>query len=158
MTRRAAICESIVSKLNTEGLLDGVKGFSNGVHPANIVAKNIGFNDITDYPYITVSPGPETRTYESSHIIWKYLTVYIRVYVQNDNATEELEAIISDIEDTIDKDYKLGYTVLKDGVVVEEGAITDIEIPSIITDEGALAPNAFGEITLEIRYDNHRVL
>lgn len=155
MSRRSGIVDSLTNLLKENITGDG---FSTGFF-GNIYNSNLSFDEITDFPSATVTPSVEVRQYEASSIIWRFLTVHVRVYVKNNSdPTAELEALISDIEEQIDRGYELEYTIFKGGEPIDVGATTDINIESTTTDEGALAPLAFGELTLTVRYHTTRPL
>jgi hypothetical protein len=114
------------------------------------------FDDIQNFPYISITPGPETREYQASEQIWAFLTVYVRVFVSDPNdAQGELETIISDIENFIDNNRRLPYNI-KTSAGDNSREIIDCEVVSISTDEGLLNPFAFGEVVLTVRYEKHR--
>lgn len=148
---RSGIVDSIVELIKTK--VDG-SGFSNLY--SNVVNKNLSFEEISDFPFCTVTPGVGTRQYLPSNQIWAYLDVYIRLFVNDhDDAQGSLESLIMDIENIIDDNQTLGYTSINNSGQVFEGVTTDSEILSVNTDEGVLHPMAFGEILVRIRYDKH---
>lgn len=146
---RAAICEA-VRKLISEG----VDGSGRINLYGNVHTKNLHFDEISSFPCCTVTPGVGTREYLPSGQTWKYLDVRIRLYVKNEEDPEtELEQLIGDIENLIDANLSLEYTVTNSsGQVIETDQTTDSRINSVITDEGILSPLAFAEISLQIQY------
>lgn len=111
----------------------------------NVKAKQIFWDEVTDYPSICVYQGTETREYKPGGFKWAFLTVNIRIYVNDEDAKERLEEIFDDIETILDGNNDL----FTDG----NDLSTDIRILSISDDEGVLNPQGVGEITLEIRYE-----
>jgi hypothetical protein len=86
-------------------------------------------------------------------MICGFLTVYIRIYVRDeDNGQGQLESIITDIENYIDNNLELNYNVFTYGGNATRH-IEDARIESISTDEGLLNPNAVGEIAVRVRYE-----
>lgn len=111
----------------------------------NVKGKQIFWDDITDYPSICVYAGGEVREYLPGEFKWAFLTVNIRIYVEDEDAHDRLEEIFDDIEAIIDSNNDL--------TVDGNDLSTDIRILSLADDEGLLNPLGVGEITLEIRYE-----
>lgn len=133
-----------------------------GVYHTNLYG-NVGnnaktFDKIQDFPYVSISPGPESRDYNPSRQTMATLTVYIRVYVKNeDDAQKELEDIISDLETFVDMNQRIVYNVRTPGGTSQAETI-DCNIQSITTDEGLLAPFGAAEIAVAIRYEKTRLM
>jgi hypothetical protein len=111
----------------------------------NVKARQVFWDEITDYPSICVYAGAEIREYLPGDFKWAFLTVNIRVYVNDENAKDRLEEIFDDIEAIIDSNNDL--------TVGNNDLSTDIRILSLSDDEGILNPIGVGEITLEVRYE-----
>ena len=111
----------------------------------NVKARSIFWDEVADYPYICVYSGQEIREYLPGDFKWAFLTVNIRIYVNEEDSEEKLEDIFQDVETLLDANNDL----VVDGVDLA----TDIRILSLSTDEGLLDPLGVGEITLEIRYE-----
>ncbi len=153
MSARSGIVKAFANELSDA--LVGSGGYMTNLY-RNVSNKVYHFEDVPDYPYVSVTPGPERRDNLPSSQVWAYLTVYFRIYVRNeDDPQGELEKIISDLEIFIDNTRLLAYNVNTPGGV-ETHTITDSNIQSITTDEGLLAPNGFGEIAVTIRYEKSR--
>ena len=136
-------------------IASGVDGSNYSNLYGNVSSKNLHFDQIPDFPYCTLTPGTSIISLESSGIKWKYLDVYIRLYVKSEgDAQAKLELLIADIENIIDSNLQLEYTITKASGDTLTGYTTDSTVRSITTDEGILAPIAFGEITVQIRYQN----
>jgi hypothetical protein len=144
-----AMSEGIASKLN------GTGDYVNNVYN-NVTNKVKHFDDIRDYPYISITPGPEEREDMPSNFTWATLTMYIRIYVENnDDAQGELESLISDIETFLDLNLNITYTInTSEGL--KSNKIVDNSILTITTDEGILDPNALGEVAISVRYEKLR--
>lgn len=119
----------------------------------NVTNKVVHFDSITDFPYIAVTPGPETREDMPSNFTWGELTVFLRLYVENnEDAQGELETLITDIETYVDTNLQLHYDTIE-GVEI---TTTTNNIVGITTDEGLLDPNALGEVVLNVKYEKIR--
>jgi len=103
------------------------------------------WDEVNDYPSVHVNAGSETRQYLPGGFKWGHLMISIRIYVNSENPEEDLEEILEDIERVIDGYGKLEYDTNK--------YIEDMQILSINTDEGLLAPIGVGEMTIKIMYD-----
>lgn len=155
MSARAGIANAIVEKLKTE--LNGTGLYVNNLY-TNIGNQAKHFDNIQDFPYISVTPGPEQREYQPSRHTWATLTVYIRVYVRNEDAPQaELESLISDLENFIDTNQKISYNVVIPSGTDSRSTV-DSGITSITTDEGLLAPFGIAELAVDIRYERTRLM
>lgn len=153
MSSRSGIVKAYAEAMKQE--INGSAPYVSNIY-SNVTNKTTHFDSIMDFPYITVTPGPETREDLPSFQTWGFLTVYIRIYVSNeDDAQGELESIISDLEIFIDKFRRLEYNIITSSGI-EPRQITDSGITSITTDEGLLAPKAVGEVTISVRYEKPR--
>jgi len=124
--------------------LDGTSPYTTNVFE-NVKAKQIFWDEIDDYPTICLYSGIETREYLPGGFRWAFLTVNIRVYVQDEDAKDRLEEIFDDIEVVLDSNNDL--------TVAGNNLSTDIRILSFSDDEGLLSPLGVGEIVLEVRYE-----
>ena len=111
----------------------------------NVSGKQIFWDEVTDYPYICVYSGSETREYQASDFKWAFLTVNMRLYVNDEDSKDILEQAFEDIENLIDNNNNL--------VVNGSDLSTDIRLLSIADDEGLLNPLGVGEMTFEVRYE-----
>ena len=109
----------------------------------------IFLDDIQEYPKVCVVAGDETRQYQPNEFKWRFLTIDIRVYVEDqDDPQEVLTQMMEDIERVIDNNDVLTY----DDTVSPKLTTTSLTLQSITTDEGVLTPLGIAEITLECRY------
>lgn len=147
-----------ISKAIKEGLsytLDGTGSYLNNVRE-NVRVGNVNFQDVSQWPLITVSPGPEMRQYSPSMITYCTLNVYIRIYVRDTSSSQDMvESLIADIETYLDNNLDLAYNV-ETANGEETFQTIDNSIISINTSEGLLSPDEIGEIALEVRYEKHR--
>lgn len=144
MSKRRKIVNTLVDTISEEVC---------GVDPYNSDLSNRVFNklkfwdEVNDYPTVFVTAGQETREYLPGNFKWGHLLVSIRIYVSSEYPEEDLEGIFEDIETIID-----GYgTLIYD--TISNSKIEDMQILSINTDEGLLAPIGVGEMTIKIMYD-----
>ena len=153
MSARSGIAKGLASVIGTS--LNGTGIYVNNIYE-NVTNKVVHFDDIQDFPYISVTPGPESREDMPSNFTWATITMYIRIYVENnEDAQGELESLISDIENVVDTHLNLSYNVTtSQGLEIRN--TVDNSIITITTDEGLLDPNALGEIVLEVRYEKIR--
>lgn len=150
---RGAICKALIDLIKTN--VNGTE--YSDLYGKNVSDRNLSFDQIQDFPYCTVTPGTSTREYLPSEQTWKYLDVRIRLYVRNEEDPQgELELLIADIENLIDSNLVLEYTVTKPSGDEEVGYTTDLRISSVITDEGILNPLGFAEISVQVMYASLR--
>lgn len=154
MTHRIGITKAIVEGLKWD--LDGTGGYYNDIQE-NVELGDVHFENVTQWPMITVSPGPEIRTYQPSHVTECRLNLYIRAYVRDEqNSQEQIELLIHDIETYLDNNLDLKYNVETPDDVTEEHRTVTNTIISINTSEGLLQPDEIAEIAVEVRYDKIR--
>lgn len=142
MSRRTSIVKALVEKLKD---IDGSAPYHINLFN-NAYAKLKFWDEIQDFPAVYVTPGTEMREYLPAEFKWGYLGVAIKVYVKGDDAPEQLEALLEDIELVIDTNRNLIY----DNDNNQE--TTELTIQSIVTDEGLLTPYGVGEVNLQVRY------
>jgi len=110
----------------------------------NSHAKLKFWDEVEDFPHISTTSTTERREYLPGGFEWGYVQVNIRVYVKSDDSSlEELENLLVKIEE-----------ILRDNNEVYFGdcSATNIEITSIDTDGGLLAPHGVGEIVAVVQY------
>lgn len=153
MSARSGIAKAIADKMITD--IDGTGLYVNNLY-GNVSSKVKHFEDINDYPYVTVTPGPEYREDEPSLHTWAKLELYIRIFVENEeDAQGELESIISDIETFVDNNLNISYNITTINGLENRTTVTNT-ILSISTDEGLLDPKAVGEVVLTVLYEKLR--
>jgi len=141
MSNRTDIVKGLVTKL---GLINGSTPYKTKLFPQNITHKLKFWDEVMDFPYVCVVAGYETREYLPSSFKWGYLNVAIKLYVHGEDALEQLESLISDVELVISENERFE---IGDG-----NATTEILVTSIVTDEGLLTPYGVGEINVQVRY------
>ena len=142
MSRRTSIVKALVEKFKT---INGVAPYTNNLYN-NAYAKLKFWDEVQDFPSVYATPGGEQREYLPAQFTWGFLGIAIKVYCKGEEAQEELETLLEDLENCIDSNRVLVYDA------VNNYETTEILIQSITTDEGLLAPYAVGEINLQVRY------
>ncbi|MEK9894911.1 MAG: hypothetical protein VW518_00610 [Burkholderiaceae bacterium] len=143
-TRRMGIVKAIEDKLK---LINGSDPYKANLF-GNVLPRLQFWDEVSDFPAAHVSAGAETRDYQGGGYKDRYLTVTIRVYVNEENAIFALEKLFEDIETVIEDNSRLEYKD-SNGVTQYTHQIT---ILSLDNDEGALEPLGVGEIVCEVRY------
>jgi hypothetical protein len=139
-----AIVKALEDKLK---LIDGNTPYRTNLFQ-NVLPRLKFWDEVQDFPAVHVSAGAETRQYQGAGYKDRFLTLTIRVYVQEENAVFALEKLFEDIETVIETNSMLEY-IDQDG---NTQATHMISILSIDSDEGALEPLGVGEIICEVRY------
>jgi hypothetical protein len=141
-TKRTQIVKALTEKFKT----------INGSSPYNVNLFNNAYpilkfwDEIRDFPAVYTSPGSEFREYLPCDFTWGMLTLNIKVYAKGEDAAQELEDILEDVEVCIDLNRDLVYDS------TNNLSTTEILVQSIVTDEGLLSPYSVGEITAQVRY------
>ena len=144
-TKRRKIADALVEKLKE---IDGSHPFNINVFE-NVQSKMVFLDEIEQYPKVCVVAGDETREYLPDGYKWRFLSLTIRAYVNNEeDAQEELALLLEDIERIIDENDALVY----DDTVDPSESTTSLTIESIGTDEGVIQPLGIGEMVVEVRY------
>ncbi len=143
-SRRKRIVDALVTKLKT---INGQGAFLTDVGE-NVHPRMKFWDEVEEFPALHLNAGSETREYQSAGIRDRFLSVTIRCYVQNEEAQEELNELMEDVETVIEDNSRLRYTDKRNNVYYTQ----QITVISIDTDEGVLEPLGVGEILIEIRY------
>lgn len=143
-SRRSNIVEALAEKLKN---IDGSGAFlidvANNVHP-----RLKFWDEVEDFPAIHLNAGSETREYQAGGYKDRFLGVTIRCYVNAEDAQEELNALMEDVETVIEENSNLQYFDKQNN----EFNCQQITVISITTDEGVLEPFGVGELEIEVRY------
>ncbi len=142
MSRRTSIVKALTEKFKG---IDGSAPYTTNLF-GNAEAKLKFWDECNDFPTVFCTPGSETREYLPGEFTWGFLGVCVKVYVKGEDAQEQLEALLEDIETCVDANRVLVYDA------VNNYETTEILITSITTDEGLLAPYGVGEVNLQVRY------
>lgn len=143
-SRRMAIVTALENKFKE---INGSTPFRTNLNN-NVLPKLLFWDEIIDFPALHVSAGSETREYQGGGYKDRFLSVTIRVYVNEEDAVFALEKLFEDVETVIENNSRLEY-LDQDGVTQCTHQIT---VLSLSTDEGALDPLGVGEIICEVRY------
>lgn len=142
-SRRTNIVKALSEVFKT---IDGTGNFNSNIYENSYPILKF-WDEINDFPAIYTTAGPEHREYMPGGFKWGNLTVTVRIYVKQENPQELLEQILMDVESLIDLNQQLVYDQ-----TIPCGNTIEINIASIITDEGLLDPYGVAEVTLDIKY------
>jgi hypothetical protein len=144
-TARKKIVDALVEQIKE---IDGNYPYNSNVFN-NVESGMVFLDQIQEYPKVCVVAGDETREYQPNAFKWRFLSLDIRVYVDDQEDPQEVLALLmEDIERVIDNNDVLTY----DDTVSPNLTTTSLTLQSLSTDEGVLTPLGIGEITLECRY------
>ena len=144
VSKRSNIIEALVTALKT---INGSGQFLTDLN--NNVSGRLKFwDEVEDFPAVHLNAGSETREYQGGGFKDRYLSVTIRIYVQEEDAQVKLNEVMEDIETVIETNSNLQYTDKLNTVY----NVHQMSVVSIDTDEGVLEPLGVGEIELEVRY------
>lgn len=142
MSRRTSIITALAEKLKD---INGNAPYQVDLAGA-VFPKLVFWDECSNFPSVYLTPGSEVREYHPSDFKWGFLNVSIKIYCKGDQAQDQLEKLLEDIENCVDSNRDLVYDQSKGYDT------TEILITGITTDEGLLAPYAVGEINLQVRY------
>ena len=143
-TRRQSVVAALVKKLKQiNGTGTFLSDVDNNVHP-----RLKFWDEVDQFPAIHLNAGSETREYLGAGQRHRFLSITIRCYVRSEDAPDDLDRLLEDVETVIEDNSALTYTDRR-GV---EQTTHQITVVSIDTDEGVLEPLGVGEILIEVRY------
>jgi hypothetical protein len=142
MSARTSIVNTLVDKFKT---IDGTTPYTSNLN-GNVFPLMKFYDEINDFPSVYVVAGYENREYLPSDFRWGYLTISVKIYVNDDYSAQQLEDIIADLELCVAQNENLSYGI---GAGQETA---EILIQSIQTDEGVLHPLGVGEVNITARY------
>jgi len=144
-TARKKISDALVEKIKE---IDGNYPYNSNVFN-NVHSGMVFLDQIQEYPKVCVVPGDETREYQPNEFKWRFLSLDIRVYVEDQEDPQEVLALLmEDIERVLDSNDVLTY----DDTVSPNLTTTSLTLLSLSTDEGVLEPLGIGELTITCRY------
>jgi len=143
-SRRMAIVDAIVEKLKG---INGNTPYRTNLY-SNVQNRLLFWDEVQDFPSVHLSAGSETREYQGGGYKDRFMSLTIRVYVQEEDAMSALEVLFEDIETVLEDNSRLQYTDRANNTQYTQ----QITIISISSDEGALEPLGVGEIICEVRY------
>jgi hypothetical protein len=106
------------------------------------------WDEVDQFPAVHLNAGSETREYLGAGQKNRFLSITVRCYVNNEDATLALDRLLEDVETVLETNSRLSY-IDSQGVTQYTQQITII---SIDTDEGVLEPLGVGEMLIEVRY------
>lgn len=143
-TRRQNIVNALVDKVE---LIDGTGSYQTAV--ADVSPRLKFWDEVQEFPSVHSNAGREVRTYDGGGFKFRYLTITLRCYVEdNEDSVGALDALLEDLETVLEAEDPLTYYDKK-GVAQSTVQTT---IVSIDTDEGVMDPLGIGEILIEIQY------
>ena len=143
-TRRQNIVNAIVDELE---LIDGTGSYQTSI--AEVSPRLKFWDEVTEFPSVHINAGREVRTYDGGGFKFRYLTITLRCYVEdNEDSVGVLDALLEDIETVLEaKDPLTYYDKLGNAQSTVQTTIISID-----TDEGVMDPLGIGEITIEVQY------
>lgn len=142
MSRRTSIIKALAEKLKQ---IDGTGSYKTNLF--NNAYPYLKFwDEVSDFPAVYATTGSEMREYLPGDFTWAYLNLTLKIYCKSEDAQQQLEDLLEDVEHVIHDNRVLTYDADK------HYETTEILVNSIVTDEGLLAPYAIGEMTLQVRY------
>jgi len=142
--RRQSIVNALVSKLK---LIDGTGEYLSNVYK-NVHPRLKFWDEVEEFPAIHLNAGSESRDYQGGGFKDRYLSITVRIYINEEDSVEALDKLLEDVETSLEVNSRLSYTD-RQGVAQ---TTQQISIISIDTDEGVLDPYGVGEILVEVRY------
>lgn len=143
-SRRQSITNALVEKMKD---INGTGDFLSNVY-GNVSPRLKFWDEVEDFPAIHLNAGAETRDYQGGGYKDRFLSVTIRMYVNEEDAVDALDKLIEDVETVIENNSRLAYTDRQNNTNYTQ----QITVVSIDTDEGVLEPYGVGEILVEVRY------
>ena len=145
-TGRKKIVDALVKEFKTS--IKGVAPYNSNVFN-NVHGRLKFLDEIEEYPALCVVAGDETREYQPDGFKWRFLSLDIRSYIENQEDPQEVLALLmEDIERVIDNNDVLTY----DDTVSPNLKTISLTIITLATDEGVLAPLGIGEMNVMVRY------
>jgi len=143
MSKRTSISNAIANKFKDINGTD--------IYLTNIFGNSYPYlkfwDEVNDFPCVYMTNGTELREYHPDGFKWGYLNITLKLYAKGEDSSMQLENLLADIETVIDNNRQVVYDA------VNGYETTEIQILSITTDAGLLAPYAIGEMNLQVRYD-----
>jgi len=106
------------------------------------------WDEIEQFPAVHINAGSESREYIGAGHKNRFLSVTLRLYVNEEESVNALDSLIEDVETVLEDNSRLAY---KDKLGVQQYT-HQITIISIDTDEGVLDPIGVAEMLVEVRY------
>jgi len=143
-TRRQNIAIAVSDLLKT---IDGTGDFLTNLFN-NVTPRLKFWDEIEDFPAISLTAGAETRIYQGGGYKDRFLSIRILCYVNEEDPVVALDKLLEDVETVLEENSNLSYL---NNLGAPQRA-HQITIVSINTDEGVLDPLGVGEILIEVQY------
>ena len=143
-SRRMSIVDALAKEIKK---IDGTGEFLSDIE-GRAYPKLRFIDEVDEFPSIFITPGQELREYQGGGYKDRYLSVTIRVYINEENAMEGMDKLLEDIETVIEDCSRLSYYD-KLGNPQHTHQITIISLDS---DEGVLEPFGVGTVSLLVHY------
>jgi len=105
-SRRQSIVNALVTELKK---INGSGNFLTNLFE-NVSPRLKFWDEVEDFPAIHLNAGAETRDYQGAGYKDRFLSVTIRMYVNEEDAVEALDKLIEDVETVIETNSRLTYT------------------------------------------------
>jgi hypothetical protein len=128
-SRRMSIVDALVTKFKG---INGNTPYRTNLYN-NVQNRLLFWDEVQDFPAVHLSAGSETRDYQGGGYKDRFLTITIRIYVQEEDALSALEILLEDIETVLEDNSRLQYTDQDN----KNQYTQQITIISISSDEGA---------------------
>ena len=96
MSYRSKIVNELVVKLKE---INGTGIYTSNLF-GNVFNKLKFYNEIDDFPAVYLTAGPEARKYLPGNFKWGFLSVTVRIYVNDEEPEAELEKMIFRLKNT----------------------------------------------------------
>ncbi len=152
MAYRTGLFDSVVTLLTSN--LDGTNpDYSTNLY-GNASRKMVFFDEVNDFPFVSVTGTRDSREYQPGGVIFINFGMMLRLYVRDADPQPLLDALLSDVEDLIEKNPEIRFTE-SNGSINET---IDIQINTTETDEGLLAEQGFAiaEVGISITFEKAR--
>lgn len=147
------ICEAVATKIQSELTQDnkGTKYFHEIY--GNVQTKSYLAHEVTSFPMVTVTPGPEEYEYQPGGVRWTLLSVYVRAYYQDEYDSErQIQLLLRDLKKLLDTPERIQYTISNPDGSTEPRFVAIDKLGGLTTDEGILRPIAIGELSITLKY------
>jgi len=144
MSARSGIVEKLTEKLKE---IDGLDPWKSNLY-ANVENRKVFWDEVDDFPYISVSAGNEARQYLPSNFKWGFVSIHMYIYVRGENPEQQLEDVIRDVELCIEQNRELNWDPDDPCKTT-----TDLELLTIETDGGIMEPLGIAEMVFLARYE-----
>lgn len=144
MSARSGIVDGLVEVFKT---IDGTGDWDSNLF-SNVSNRKMFWDEVADFPYVSVSAGSEGRQYLPSDFKWGFLQINIAIYVRGEDPEKQMEDVFRDIELAVEQNRVLNWDPTDPCKNT-----ADIQLLTIESDEGIMKPLGIGEMTLSAQYE-----